>query len=795
MNPASGMVSSSRPGSNSAELTDTEDANPGTSAQLRSSPQESPEETPHETVSPDTMQNAGISVGQNDGAILNEVRVSLHRISDGVKELATTFEDLLGLSDAESNESDDYDYDSDGGRHLSWAKLKSRARRRRRLRRQRKNAWGGNQPPSAKDDVESNDDGLKKGPQIIPQIKECDFKQFQSLTAVDGERLHCIDILIAGHSLDKDIEKFEEIVSKINSGRIVSWEPDQTEESTSEGNDEKWIRRIRINSRAVAELLRQICPQIKGFRNRPVVFHRPFQLLVSLHEKVKEELAKMKGLASGNFNDLSPKDSGNPVDLSIAKTLEQETPILRGNKDSLDELTCFVDFMESRIMPDYRRYRDPSSKPPRTIRWEDMWYLFKPGDLVYCPQDFSQRFLRVIHTNLTPTSPNIPALGMAERNWSFLCHFIEYDGASYAPVHVCFPPILPFQGEKKVTELPLYPTSYLEDDLILGRAQSDGSTYVNLIERRSGFYSGWTQTRDFAGRPLPGYFPDDRDVIPEHVESDILVDFQETFNALPHWKPVFYLTVVGNHKPDDYGFLPEQSDQPILESDEIGRTMQGHFDQDLSSDDTEIIEAVKFLADDPFGQFKAETRTAPTGKFLALLSRRFFAYAVLARKFVQLDTRFVRSAELESSGKAFEKLEINRDYKRLISSLVKSHFEKMDIERKTNVEIDTQDLIRGKGNGLLILLHGAPGVGKTLTAEAVALKWKKPLFPITSGDLGFTAEELEKSLNQIFRIAQHWGCIVLLDEADIFITQRDRGDLRRNALVSGTCRISTLKLV
>lgn len=32
------------------------------------------------------------------------------------------------------------------------------------------------------------------------------------------------------------------------------------------------------------------------------------------------------------------------------------------------------------------------------------------------------------------------------------------------------------------------------------------------------------------------------------------------------------------------------------------------------------------------------------------------------------------------------------------------------------------DIIAGKGNGLIILLHGSPGTGKTLTAERFAQK-------------------------------------------------------------------------
>lgn len=81
------------------------------------------------------------------------------------------------------------------------------------------------------------------------------------------------------------------------------------------------------------------------------------------------------------------------------------------------------------------------------------------------------------------------------------------------------------------------------------------------------------------------------------------------------------------------------------------------------------------------------------------------------------------------------------------------------------------------------------GVGKTATAEAVAQKWGKPLFPITCGDLGLTPESVEKSVNGIFCLAHLWDCVLLLDEADVFISRRTHGsDLQRNALVSGKSR-------
>ncbi|KAJ5999284.1 hypothetical protein N7451_007094 [Penicillium sp. IBT 35674x] len=91
---------------------------------------------------------------------------------------------------------------------------------------------------------------------------------------------------------------------------------------------------------------------------------------------------------------------------------------------------------------------------------------------------------------------------------------------------------------------------------------------------------------------------------------------------------------------------------------------------------------------------------------------------------------------------------------------------------------------QGKGKGLIILLHGEPGVGKTSTAECVADHTKRPLFPVTCGDIGDNAEFVEKNLERNFQLAHKWGCVLLLDEADVFLKRRNDTDLPRNAIVS-----------
>lgn len=53
------------------------------------------------------------------------------------------------------------------------------------------------------------------------------------------------------------------------------------------------------------------------------------------------------------------------------------------------------------------------------------------------------------------------------------------------------------------------------------------------------------------------------------------------------------------------------------------------------------------------------------------------------------------------------------------------------------------------------------------------------------GDLGTSAKEVERTLEMNFALANRWGCILLLDEADVFLGERTKEDLQRNALVAG----------
>ncbi len=123
----------------------------------------------------------------------------------------------------------------------------------------------------------------------------------------------------------------------------------------------------------------------------------------------------------------------------------------------------------------------------------------------------------------------------------------------------------------------------------------------------------------------------------------------------------------------------------------------------------------------------------------------------------------------------FDALVLSGTQKRLIRTLVLSH-----VSQSSSFD----DIVHEKGKGLVGLLVGPPGVGKTLTAEAVAEVVHRPLYVLSSGDLGSDPEKMDGSLKKVLELAQTWKAVLLLDEADVFLAKRDDHDLVRNAVVS-----------
>ncbi|KAF7527700.1 hypothetical protein G7054_g10370 [Neopestalotiopsis clavispora] len=645
---------------------------------------------------------------------------------------------------------------------------------------------------------------------VIPEIRFCDSGGFNE--SFSGEETgHCVEVLRVGDDdvYDKLTECFNTELKKAR--QVIG---DQ-----NEGTRSRWIDRVRVQSRFV---MKRLDGCYKPYKDHifgefgPVVFKRPFTCFIYFQNQMKNELKELEkevaasilraeqaketvqeesGKTASSDETRTDNRSGNPPDLGRdgenndpekTRTLNDDLQLLQ---HELEEVRCYVEFVDTHIMPLHNPFDLSNPSRPQKIRYQDLWYLFKLGELIYQPPRKKNSPMALSGQSRTSATRQTlwrmyrMVVTNTESDTYIWCYHIDFDGVSYG-ASVQGIVIEEFEGERDITSLSCYPLSYAKDaTAILKSAREDGSKFMALVtdKNKHGTHAGWTLTDDPQGNPVEvsNFQGEKIKLNPEHIESDVVFDFNEACNFHPSWAPKF-----GVESPvmiDTEGTFIGPAYVKWANEERLNR-LATYSQRIVTVDEVFNIEHNRFLEQDHY--FSEEKMKVPVSDDdLVLLPKRMFGYALWERKFVIVNVRNVEQKLDDKKENPFDKLEIEDGHKKMIQAIISSYFANKRLEDEIRAPL-TQDLIRGKGKGVVILLHGLPGVGKTATAEAVAQKWKKPLFPITCGDLGDTAASVEKTLNDIFRFAHLWECVLLLDEADVFITQRSKEDLRRNALVS-----------
>ncbi|KAF6809112.1 hypothetical protein CMUS01_13745 [Colletotrichum musicola] len=481
---------------------------------------------------------------------------------------------------------------------------------------------------------------------------------------------------------------------------------------------------------------------------------------------------------------------------------------------ALLHLRCLMGFVDTEIKPKQEYIR--SSNCTR-IHFHDLWHLFKPGDEVI-EQNEKQVYV-VLRVQIPPhkveepwerwnrrvvddsdSSEDEDAGEGDDRPFTLHCAYIDFDGKTFGPVSRKFK-ISPFGELKAIRSLPVYPFRYAKEVQTRQDFIKRGRMLLDVANFKSMYYMGVTL--------------DKRD----EIDSQVVIDFNEALadeDRRKAWEPMIApVNTAPDKSHDDDGCMALCCQGQIVHDGSLVDTnMTEDYIRKLIPDSSlgapSLILSPRSL-EDTLGSMNQLTETE-----LLIMTYRVFGFVLRSRKWAQLDLTLLRYENANARNltvNAFERLELPEGHREMVKSLVVQHFRS---RQSAKMRDEQTDLIQGKGKGLIMLLHGAPGVGKTTTAEGIAELFRKPLFQITCGksqlinvktlslassaqklikpskfvgDLGTTAKEVEAELEKNFALASRWGCILLLDEADVFLSARERMDFVRNGLVAVFLRV------
>ena len=456
-------------------------------------------------------------------------------------------------------------------------------------------------------------------------------------------------------------------------------------------------------------------------------------------------------------------------------------------KPALKRLRLLVKFMDEEIFAPLAELKN--SKGPKQVYFADLYHLFPPGEevleMVGSRTENEAQVYRILQCTGGRRYNDAETLKQEDESLEFKpqercspfvisCVHVDFNGAELGPVTSTFT-IKEFVGQRSTSTLPVVPWLFLSNPSLRQKVQERGNRFLELAA---------VSHKDYTGPTIEPR---------EDIDSQVIVDFSSTFQLNPEWMPTLDVHYPSSsdsretapHNPND---TPHEVTKGEVLDCYSYLTYWMH--EDASIDQTRMKEYIAdraiFRRDRPVVLKASEDSVELDVEDRILLPSRVFGFVLRSRTWAALSINLVKDRAVRPDG--FNQLVLPRGHKELVQALVETHSRESRSNEQPAESGPKFDLVKGKGKGLIILCHGVPGVGKTSTAECIADYTKRPLFPITCGDIGETASSVETNLAKHFQLAHRWGCVLLLDEADVFMAKRVLGsanDIQRNSLVSG----------
>lgn len=352
---------------------------------------------------------------------------------------------------------------------------------------------------------------------------------------------------------------------------------------------------------------------------------------------------------------------------------EDEMRALRGTVESgpaqreLDLVLGFLDLHLSQTRKEFNRLVSNGK-----ITSELAWALFPPNEIAFVNASGSN----------PPQCWKVHYCSKAGNSLSLRFSVVSWNGKKFGNVRRQINIPLPVNaGTFPITDLVVYPIKFhprkneIREELI-----KRGRKYVKIVRRAHMTYNGVIWVED----------PIDHSLLQRHVSSRVMIDYAEYVRNNPRSA----VTLEG-----DFGLDITDDFFPCSCGDSDCKLAQKEKDREEKKQESAIRkddDERKELDDD-------EVLLCPA-----------FVQGFALRDKVWAEFRIDHLKNVEWNAMAYERLELDDKVKRIIRALVQAH-------RKHSIENppDFDDIIAGKGLGLVFLLQGQPGLGKTLTAGAL----------------------------------------------------------------------------
>lgn len=288
--------------------------------------------------------------------------------------------------------------------------------------------------------------------ELTPTVRWCSWDEYKNYFGSDDGK-DSIDVLRAGQQLEDDVrqEVSRRVLFKEGTFDAATAIPS----FSAYRSEASWIRRLRLKSKIVLSVLARVSAKYGIYHidsNMPATFLEPFDPLIFVHAEFKTEVGRLQvkenndlrenletrglnqtpdhlepdqGISSNQTGDINT--SGKPSNYWVSKSkrlilyisgqaqkLEELgfMPINSVTPDDIKMLLCYIDFMDKHVMPRHEllRFGKASDDFPKKVRYDELWSLFQPGELIYVPPpsqvgrpqaSIEQRILRIIQIHKT----------------------------------------------------------------------------------------------------------------------------------------------------------------------------------------------------------------------------------------------------------------------------------------------------------------------------------------------------------------------------------------------------------